>query len=317
MDYLFKTTLELTQEERVGIIDLFEEAFHRKIDYESLFDSYYFLTPLGYSYHAMIKDGDRIMGHNAYVPLSFVYKGKKILFVDSVSSMMSSECRDFILYYKLLTNSYKKLKEVGIPFVYGHPNDNAYPVVSKSRLLDDIGRMDLFCLPVRIGGIRKSLRFLNSCTKLLCCLWVKISGLLASEKVYRFGIEQDKASFKETRYKRDNYEHFEADGCEAIYKFMEYEGVRTAFLMEVYPKSSANFVKSVDYILKKHKANLDLIMYPGTLPFSTTGMIKLPHKYHPKEFHFSGHIINPDVVDREFIMNIDNWDENLSIYDLV
>ena len=317
MEYLFKATNELTQEEREGILKLFEEAFNRKMDYDFLFERYYFLTPLGYSYHALLKDGDKIVGHNAYVPLSFYYQGEKMLFVNTVSSMMSSECRDFILYYKLLTSSYKKLKEVGIPFVYGHPNDKAYPVVSKSKLLEDIGRMDLYCLPIRIGGIKKSLRFLNPCSRLFCYLWVKMSGLFASKKVYHFGIEQDKTSFDETRYKRDHYERYEADGCKAIYKFKEYEGVRTAFLMEVYPKSAVNFVHTVNHIIKQHKTDLDLVMYPGTLPFGTTGMIKLPHKFHPKQFHFCGHVVNSDAVDKEYILNIDNWDENLSIYDLV
>ena len=317
MDYLFKTTHELTQEERDGIIKLFEEAFDRRIDYEFLFEHYYFLTPLGYSYHALLKDNNRIMGHNAYVPLSFYYQGRKMLFVDTVSSMMSPECRDFMLYYKLLTNSYKKLKEVGIPFVYGHPNDNAYPVVSKSKLLEDIGRMDLYFLPVRIGCIKKSLRLLNPCSRLFCYLWVKSSELLASKRIYHFGIEQDKESFKETRYKRDEYERFISNDCEAIYKFKEYNGIRTAFLMEVYPKSPSNFVQAVNHILRQHKADLDLIMYPGTLPFATTGMIKLPLKYHPKQFHFSGHVINPEAVEKDYIMNIENWDENLSIYDLV
>lgn len=317
MEYQFKNTLELTTVEKQEIIDLFEEAFQRKVDYDGLFNRYYFLTPLGYSYHAILKDEGKIVGHNAYVPLSFYYLGKRMLFVDTVSSMLASDHRGFMNYYKMLVSSYKELKKVGIPFVYGHPNENAYPVVSKSKLLEDIGRMNLYCLPVRIGGIKKSLRFLNPLSIAGSRLWVWLCGLFASKKVYHAQIIQDKESFKETRYKRDNYEMFVCDGCESYYKIMKYEGVNTVFLLDVAPKSSANFVNTIKAILKEHGKEIDLIMYPGKLPFRVTGMFNLPFKLHPKIFHFSGHVVDSEVVDKDIIMNIDNWDENLSIYDLV
>lgn len=317
MDYLFKTTTELTEQEKLGIVALFEDAFNRKTSLEHLFKNYYVLTPIGYSYHAMLKDGERIIGHNAYVPLQFSYRGEKMLFVDTVTSMMSPDYRDFMYYYRMLTASYKKLKEVGIPFVYGHPNDNAYPVVSKSKLLEDIGRMNIYCLPLRVGGIKRKLRVFTPISYCFSWAWVKLCKLMASDKIYRAPIEQDKESFKETRYKRDVYEVFIHKDCESYYKIKDYEGVRTAFLMEVFPKSSQNFVRTIDHIVKKHGKELDLIMYPGKLPFRVTGMINLPFSLHPKQFHFNGHVVNPEVVDKEFIMNIDNWDENLSIYDLV
>ena len=40
----------------------------------------------------------------------------------------------------------------GVSFVFGFPNDNSYPVLLKSKLMREIGKMSIHCLPYRIGG---------------------------------------------------------------------------------------------------------------------------------------------------------------------
>ena len=97
----------------------------------------------------------------------------------------------------------------------------------------------------------------------------------------------------------------------------EHEGVRTAFIVDVSPKSPRNFVDAVKYLLKHHSKEFDLVLYPGELPFGVTGMIKLPRKVEPKNFNMTANILDKEAVDESVIYDIRNWDTNLSNYDLI
>lgn len=314
MEFEFKKSSEFSEEEVKQLLSLFKDAFDRETNYERLFTKYYELTPLGYSFHGIIKDNGKIIAHNAYLPLKFKYYDKDVLFANTVTSMVASDCRDFLLYYRLITSSYKELKKEGVSFVYGYPNENAYPVVSKSKLLEDIGACSLYCLPVRIGKIKKSLGFLNFISPFLCKFYASVCHVFASRVTIQYPIHQDYDSFVETRYKRDSYSNCNAPGVNVFYKVLEYEGINTAFILDVIPKSSKNFSNAVRHILKTEK--VDMIMYQGLLPFKSTGLVRVPHSLEPKHFNFTGHIIDSDVIKRD-IFDLSNWDQNLSIQDLV
>ena len=55
------------------------------------------------------------------------------------------------------------------------------------------------------------------------------------------------------------------------YKVMEFDDVRTAFIVDVFEKTAANFTKAVKYLIKNEKKNFDLVLYVGHLPFSSYG----------------------------------------------
>jgi hypothetical protein len=98
---------------------------------------------------------------------------------------------------------------------------------------------------------------------------------------------------------------------------MEYEGIQSAFLIDVFEKSEANFNKAVRYIIKNHHKDFDILLYVGHLPFRRHGLIQVPRKLVPKEFHFTGEILRKEEIDESFVFNINNWDVNLSNYDLL
>jgi hypothetical protein len=45
-------------------------------------------------------------------------------------------------------------------------------------------------------------------------------------------------------------------------------------------------------------------------------MIKIPHKFEPKEFNMAVKILDKSL-DKETLLNMNNWDVNLSNYDLI
>lgn len=311
--FVVKKTTECSDEELKQMNDLFNEVFEKSRSFEVMLNQY-IQNPLGFSYHSMIIDSGKIVGMNVYIPVYFRIHGQKVLFADIVDSMISKPYRDVFNYIDMANAGYKRLKNDGIVFAYGYPNDNAYPVTIKAKVSKEVGKMYTYCLPYRIGGIKKGLTLLNWLSIVFCRIWALVAFLLASTKVPSYMVEKDLTTYNETRYKRNDGQYCFGDGF--VYKVMDYEGIRAVFLIDVFEKSAKNFCKAVKYIMREEKKNFDILLYPGHLTFSHSGMIKIPHKFEPKRFVLTGKILDKSY-DFSGLWNINNWDTNLSNYDLI
>lgn len=317
MEFICKKTTELTDDELSQISVLFESVFQKQRD-KTFFLNQYSNNILGYSYHSLIKDNDTIVGLNSYIPALFWYDGEQRLFVNSVDSMVAKPYRDFFNYQDMVETAYQYMSKENVEFVYGYPNENAYPVLMRSRLMKEIGSMRIYCLPYRIGGIKSKLKVLNIGSRLFSRCAVELCRLFASKEEYGFPIHKDIKSYNQTRYLRADAD-YRVIGNKThgfVYKVMMFDGIRSAFLIDVYPKSSKIFNTAIRYILKKEKANFDILLYVGCLPFKNTGLLKLPIRMEPKKFHFMGKALNP-TLDGDELFQIVNWDTNLSNYDLI
>jgi hypothetical protein len=183
----------------------------------------------------------------------------------------------------------------------------------------DIGSLATYCLPYRIGGIKPQLKILNLFSALFVNSYVFLMSLLAGNKIYNFPIEKEAATYNATRYKRldGKYNMVNYKGSEFVYKIIKHEGIRSAFLIDVFEKSAANFNKAVRYIIKNHRKQFDILLYIGRFPFKYHGLLKVPHRFAPKNFHFTGKVLQKDGIDTDLFFNINNWDVNLSNYDLL
>lgn len=315
MQFVTKKTTELSLEEKQGLVDLFNDVFDRSRTIEE-FDRQYLNNPEGFSYHTFAVEDNEIVASNSMVPSVYLYNGKQLHFVNSVDTMISEHYRGLENFYDMIKTSFGDAEKQGYDAVYGFPNDNSYELFTKLKFMRDVGKLDTYCMPYRIGGIRKGLKALNPLTMLFCRLWIGCSALFASSKVTSFYIEKDAKSFNETRYRRGDGNYTVIEGLFA-YKVMEYDGVRTAFIIDVFEKSARSFIKAVKYLLNKECRNFDLILYIGHLRFSSHGLIKFPRKYEPKHFNFTAAVINKTTVDKKTLLDIDNWDINLSNYDVI
>ena len=318
MDFICKKTYELTEREFEQVTSLFNRVFIKDAT-PAFMKSQYVNNPLGYSYHSMMLDEGQIVGFSSYVPAYYICDGKKLVFAYAGDYMTDKPYRDFFNFRDIIKNAHKFMKENGVALNFGYPNDKAYPVMTKGKLTKVIGKMHTYCLPYRIGGLKKGLGSLNWLSMIGCRIWAACSGLFASKKNYEFLIHKEEESFNETRYKRfdGNYGFAQLKNGTFHYKVKEHEGVRTAFIVDVSPKSPRNFVDAVKYLLKHHSKEFDLVLYPGELPFGVTGMIKLPRKVEPKNFNMTANILDKEAVDESVIYDIRNWDTNLSNYDLI
>lgn len=313
IEFIVKKTTEFTQEELVQMNQLFNTVFERERPLEVMMNQYT-QNPFGYSYHSVIIDDGKIVGMNVYIPVYFLKDGKKVLFADIVDSMISKPYRDIFNYIDMCNAGYKHMKKEGVKFAYGYPNDNAYELTIKAKMSKEVGQMFTYCLPYRIGGVKKGFGWLNWASMAFCRLWLTVASLFASTKVVTYRIEKDLESYNATRYKRSDGNYNFGDGF--VYKVMNYEGVRTAFLIDVYEKSAKNFCNAVKYILKKEKRNFDILLYPGHLRFGHSGMVKIPHKFEPKRFVLTGKLLDKSF-EFDGLWDINNWDTNLSNYDLL
>lgn len=317
MEFITKKTPELSQDELHQLVSLFEEVFERPSSVEGFLNSYT-RNYLGYSFHTLIINEGKIVGSNSLVPIQYIIDGKKVKWVNSGGTMIGKSCRGIENFYDMIKESYRNAEAEGFTACTGFPNDNSYPLFKGTRLMKDIGKMYTYMLPYRVGGIKKSLKWLNSLSQLFCWGYVFINGVFASKKVLQFRIHKDHESFDQYRYNSNVYKRLSIDDkCRAFYAVTVHEGVRTAFIVDITAKSAKNFQRAVKAILKSEKANMDLILYVGNLPFNNLGLIKLPRKFEPKNFNFTGQIFGRDEVDKKTFFTFESWDVNLSNYDLI
>lgn len=318
MEVIVKKSSELSENEFRQISDLFEKVFE-KIRPVEILHRQYEQNPFGYAWMSMLLEDSRIVGLNTYVPSYYLYNGEKLVFANSIDSMVEKPYRDFFNFHDMVKLAYKTMAQNGVVFVYGYPNDNAFPVLTKAKLMKDIGKMRTYCLPIHIGGIKPSLRILNPVSEAVCRLYASVCGMMAKSSHSSFLVKKDDVSYNQTRYKRgDQYyrEHTFKNGMKVFYKIKEHDGVRTAFLIDLSEKSPRAFNKAVKHIIRNHRKDFDILLYPGWLNFSNTSMIRIPRRFEPKNFNFTGKILDKTKIGKE-IWDIRNWDTNLSNYDLI
>lgn len=318
MEFIVRKTTELTNVEQKGILCLFNDIFHEHRTHEEFLNQY-LNNVLGFSYHSIILDNGEIVGATAFVPNFYIVKGERALFAVSIDTMIRKSHRGIENFFDLINNAFILMKKEGVDFVFGFPNDASHPIFKAINLMPDIGRLDTFCLPLRIGGIKHQLRPLNFFSNLFCRLWLCASTIVASGKICSLPIHRDSESFNPTRYKRmdGDYRQVNLTGLEFFYKLKTIEGIRTATLIDVTQKSEKNFCRAAQYIVMHEKNNFDSLLFVGHLPFANIGMFKVPHKFEPKKIYFNGVILNSEEFDIETLSKLVNWDVNLSDFDLI
>jgi len=87
--------------------------------------------------------------------------------------------------------------------------------------------------------------------------------------------------------------------------------------MDVYPMTKKNFDKAIRIAYNDCHKQVGMLLYVGKLPFTPKSIIKVPSKFTPKNFHFVAKILDKLVLNKDLVINGDNWDVNLASYDLL
>ncbi|HEX7869162.1 MAG TPA: GNAT family N-acetyltransferase, partial [Chryseobacterium sp.] len=166
MTVIYKKTTELSDVEIQNICDVFSQVFPEHSRSVSDFKNEFLNTDFGYSFHGLLMDGEKIVGSQSYIPFVYLVDGTEKEAGLSVDTMILKEYRNFDNIFDLLSKGHKMLKESGFSFVFGFPNDNAYPLLIKGLREKDIGDLSTYILPYRIGGIKEKLKSFNFISKM-------------------------------------------------------------------------------------------------------------------------------------------------------
>ncbi len=321
MEFVNKKTTDLNDVELHNIVALFNKVFHQERTVEILLNQYT-QNPFGTCFHTMMYENNVLVGHITGLPGYYVLNGKRMIAVNPIDLMIDEKHRGLQGFMFLVKKAWQYYKEQGVQLIYNLPNNNSHPLFIKLKCTQNIGYLYTYILPYRIGGIVHKLRCLNFLSMFCSKIWVFVSDLFSSKNVVHYKVQRDYPSFLEKRYNRfdGKYSFGEIYKTKFVYKLMDYEGKRTVFIIDIYEKSQKGFCKAVKYLLKHEKNNFDLILYVGYLPFVNPGLIRIPHKFEPKNFNFDGTILNDDNItenDKVVFYDINNWDINLADDDVI
>ncbi len=316
MNIVLKKTADLTEFEKSSICKLFLKTFDKPMTIE-LFDKKFLKNELRNSYHSLlVNEDEKIVGCYSSIPQLYEYFGSNVVFGLSVDTMIDSSYRGNPYTLKKLANKlYAFMKSDGVSFVFGFPNDNIYLVRKKLLKWKDIGKLDFYVLPIRIGTIVPSLKLFEYVSRLYAYLVNIFPGRAKLEKYVFHIVKNRDPAFITYRYD-DTYKKSEIDSSSYfVYKNFNENGIVTAYIIDVYPLTKANFNIAVRNIYLSENDAVDLVVYVGSLPFSSYKAVRVPSKYHPKIVHMSGKILDNKIVD-ERVFEISNWNVNLSNYDV-
>jgi hypothetical protein len=317
MEVLVKKTVDLSDQEIEEINRIHKITLNFDCSVEA-FKNKFNNTALGYSFHGLLKDNGKIVGSHAGVPFNYLKNGERFMAGLGIDSMILPLYRDYFHFRDIFVECEKAMLTDGCKIRIGFPNDTSYPILKKGFKYKDIGLLDTYCLPLKASALKKSLKSLNPLVAVFSFLWLGMSYLSVGQKEKHYMFERERESFNKTRFKWFNadYKEIKRDKFVSYYKIKNKEGVETAFILDVYPLTKSNFEKTVREIYKIERKHIDMIIYVGNLYFKPFSLIKLPRKFEPKMFRFTCHVLDSEYFDHS-VLNINNWDINLSSFDLL
>lgn len=312
------TTLEWSEKDWNTYVSGFNEVFEKDFSVEYFKHKYLSVTG-GYTYHSLLyNDHGDVVGGCSVIPC--IYNRRKNVFLNGlvVDVFIREIYRiDPLMLRRMYNELKKRLKEKGMVAVMAVPNSTAYPYWKNVVKWKEIGKLDYWMLPVRLGNILKKCRGLNTFS-ILCvyCYYyfsVIFSWFNSKAGDYVYSLEkQDQFSLH--RYDND-YVVYNRNGIFFAYRIVDEEGVKTAYLINAVQNDKRS-VKAFRLALKDMlRQDIDLILYVGKMGFPQTLFIKVPEKLEPKRLPLMFDLISDDPLYKD-MCNINLWDFGLMNYDV-
>jgi hypothetical protein len=320
MQIEFRTTSIITASEWEGFIASFNQVFEKKyaIDF---FQHKYENTIDANSYHVLLKEESGVVGACTVIPYEYYFEEKVIKIGLAVDVFILPKFRtDPLALYRMYKLLKKELIQRGISLVIAVPNDVAYPYWKSVVKWKDIGFLNYYALPVKIGSVSKKLPvFLNSLSHCYSRLVILLSRFLFStEKDYKIRINRINKIIEKQRYTQEHVQHT-LDNTYFSYRIVNEDGIISCYLIDFYNikkgrKDAASLTKAIKRIVAIEF--VDIIIFVGKLNFFQLLLLKVPFKFEPKHLYFTSDILIPEDINSALISDIHNWDFGLFNYDV-
>jgi Acetyltransferase (GNAT) domain len=315
-DFVFKTTDRLSQADKDQFRRLFFKIYGKNMSEED-FSRKYLYTPLGYSYHGLMIGDGQILGACNTVPYRYRYFGREAIFGLSVDLMVDEEHRGGPFNVKCMADLVcQAMRDDGIDFVFGFPNEAAYPCVKRLLGWRDVGELEFYVLPHKIGALVPGLRPMNCPWRLVTAGLVRWPRLPDSA-VAAYNIQKVcDAGFEAHRYDGQHHRLDVGQGGTCMYRtYTETNGVRTLYILDVDPLEKTFFREAAQELYHRHSTLTDLMLYVGRLPFTPRPLLRVPASMRPRRIYMCGKLLTPGAFD-ERLFDIENWNVNLSNFDV-
>lgn len=318
MEIFVKRTVDLSSNEQEQITALFNRVFLKNESVVVLFSKYYWTNSEG-SYHSLMMVNDNVVGCYNVIPYEYKFFDSDVTFGLSVDTMIDEDYRGSPFNFKkMATAVYDKLVLDGVSFVFGFPNENVYLVRKKILKWVDVGSLDLYVLPIRVGQLKASLKFASWASRLFAYLMVRYARLASIKTATQpsFEIQMSGACseyFISRRYARD-YKVVKDETGYFAYRTSFEDDALVAYIVDVQPLEQDRFERAVSTIYE-NEGHIDAIIFVGKLPFRVRNLIRVPQKYAPKAIRMSGRILDASKVD-ERVFAMSNWQVGLANFDV-
>ena len=316
---IFKTTDRLEESEREQMRDLFLRVFNKSMTKDA-FERKFLCTPKGYSYHSLMLHQGAVTGAMSAVPWRYKVFDEEWIFALSVDVMIDPAHRGGGHILKMTDLVHQGLIEDGVPFIFGFPNEQFYPVQKRLLRYEVIGELDYYALPLNIGAVARKLAWfragLDGLSRVACKYAVRSCRIPRdSRSQYNIAKVAD-AQFEQHRYDASYSRVTLTDGAVCTYKIWEEEGgVRTLYIIDVAPLTRASLARAVKQVFETALDAADLVIYVGKLPYKPAGLWKVPDSRKPRRIRMTGKVLIPGLVDAS-VLDIENWRVNLSDFDV-
>jgi len=316
LQFIVKTTGELTADDRSGMISLFTRVFNRRFPAD-LYDRKYARSCLGESLHCLALADGTVVGSCSAIPVRYSFFAQTRLFAAIVDLMLAPEYRGPLKHVVTMTGKlFAATAARDCAFIFSCVRDEMrlfHEAVSRWRV---IGQVRYYVAPVGARGaaaLRLAVGAWNAFCPRRTVAWQpeieKIND--AAFAAWRYGMFP--VSYRRMELGR---------GAKCVYTtelFYPIEGLpaslRMGILLDVNPPEKANIEAAVDAIQRRER-DIDFLAYQGYLPFQPRNLLRVPARFERKAWFLMGRILRGELVDNR-IFDIAKWNINLSNGDLI
>lgn len=310
-------TFEITDNWWIQIAEGFNACFDGYHVTKEWMKELYQSNVLGYCYHALAFDGDKIGGFNTWTPYRYYYDNSEIIVGLSGSSYVLKEYRKDIMVFADMANAIREeAKKDGVVVSVGVSNKNSYKYGKVFCGAKDVMSLPYWILPIRIGKVvHKSI--INPFSFLFSLFSIGfnyVGSALFNSKVKQSAcrIKAD-LFFLHKRLQNEKYYKKEDSSFFYSYTVSDEDGIKCAYIMCAYEKGVTSYralTKCVSRIFFHEK--VDMIMFIGTLRMKQLLLLKVPSKYEPKLLPLTYAYTDEENKEKyPLLQSGDNWDFTL------
>ena len=313
-EIIYKRSDKLNDDEKQQYCQLFFDVFNKKksIDF---FDRQFLNNYKDRGYHSFYLCDGKIVGAYSVIPVEYSSNDSPLSVGLVIDTMIHEDYRkDPFMVKKMSKILYPEMTNDGIQFLLGFPNENIFKYRLRILKWTAISDLSFYLLPVNTGAFIPYISILNPFLRFGSRMITSILKLSASKKINEPAIAKIiNDRFLQFRYD-ENYITINCnDECEAVYIIYKEDNKTIAYLIDFHPVSAKNFYSAMSKVAAEAGKAVDAVIYVGHLPFSS--ILKIPSFKQPKQVHMAGFVLD-DNLNKDFMFNINNWQVNLSDFDV-